>query len=229
MQPILLTEAYRRIIACIELGENPLGLTEGEIADHAEIVDAVNLALDGMDRETAERVAAALSHHYAKKLWTHPVEPVDDHALRDAGALDRITAGLIAHMGIDPLKVAWLAHICRGVDLMDRDTLETRITVSTTSAPGRANNATIVHLSPTAIWHGEGVIGIDDGIIPETVATACIGRPLREVFTHPVFDAHDFVIARIDNENDRTWIDVTADMRALSPGDLLGIAPFGCR
>lgn len=227
MTPVLGGGIARRLRdILLTLHDDPLSLRQGGDIPH-DAIAAVNHALDGLDRGRAERLATLLAIRYAVRLGIDPPEGWGDHRLRDSGAVDIVTASLLVHHGIDPLVTAWIAHDARTAEIIDPDTDEVAASVCSRFAPGRANNETVVSLGGNAFWYGTGHAGVIG--LPSTVAASCVGRRLADVVSHPVLDGFALVVEDVEEHDDIVCLRVDADMRALSPQDLLRLSPCGCR
>lgn len=227
MIPMLGQGIMRRMLDHLEiLQDDPLTMIEdGRIPDDAQ--DIVNQALDGIDRTRAANLATALAARYAVRLGLDASEGFGDHRLRDAGAVDRVTATLLQHMEIDPLVCAWIANDVRTAEIIDDETFEVVAHVCSLHAPGRGTNETTVRIADGVTWYGTGHVGIES--LPHTIAATCDGRMLREVLSHPALDPLALRITSVEEHPDITTLSVDADMRALSPADLLAMGPAGCR
>lgn len=216
--------AHLAIMKRIRGGADPFGLTPAQLSNDAHVVGVVNRAAHGLDAPTAARMAAHLASMRADEA-SHADER---HVRTDGGALDRLSSEILAHQGVDPLLIDWAAWISLGLSLQ-HDQLGMTGYVCVDVAPGREDTTTNLPLSPGVMWHGEGSIAIEGASVPEIVATACRDMPLRKVFRHPVFDRHDLSIREVSRVNDHLWLVLDADMRALTPRELLGMAPGGGR
>jgi hypothetical protein len=216
--------AHLAIMKRIRGGTDPFGLTPVQLSNDGHVVGVVNRAAHGLDASTAARIAAHLASMRADEA-SHADER---HLRTDGGSLDRLSAELLAHLGVDPLIVDWAAWISLGLSLQhDHANMGGYVCVDT--PPGGEGTTTNLHMSPGVLWHGEGSIAIEGASLPDTVSAACAGMPLRRVFTHPVFDRHDLTIREVSHVNDHLWLVLDADMRALTPEQLIAIAPHGVR
>lgn len=219
------TATYDNLIVHMRREGDPLNPSSEGSSDRDGLVDLVPRLLRGADADTAARIAAQLSKLYARSLRMRSRKDVPDQRLRGAGAVDRVTAAILAHMGVDPLVVAWLVRVSNGFGIVDDATGQDLGYLCNDVRPGRMDSTSSMQLGPTAFWHGEGSIGVDAATFPETVATSCRGRPLRTVFSHPALDALDLTIIETSECNGCFWFVVDADMQALSPGDLVAAFP----
>jgi hypothetical protein len=227
MTPLLGQGITRRLLDHLEaISDDPLSMTEnGRIPDDAHSI--VNQALDGIDRTRAAHLAAALAARYAARLGLDAPEGYGDHRLRDAGAVDLVTAHLLTHMEIDPLVCAWIANDVRTAEIIDDETFEVVANVCSLHAPGRGTNETTVRIADGVTWYGTGHVGIES--LPHTIAATCGGRMLSKVLSHPALDPLHLRITAVEEHADTTTLSVDADMRALSPSDLVAMGPAGCR
>lgn len=113
-----------------------------------------------------------------------------------SGRMDPVTAALLTHMGIVP-----------GVAMVLRDTaLEQNVALDIVDADDEDHTSrAIAHheswelaldLARGTHWSSEGTLNVDP--MPETLATAAAGRPLREIVSHPALDGMDLAVERIE-------------------------------
>jgi len=115
---------------------------------------------------------------------------------RSKDRMDPVTAALLIHMGVVPaaaliLREAVLAQNV-ALDIIDAvdDDVVSRILGHRESWEIDLDTARGTH------WSSEGTLLVDP--MPETLAVAAAGRPLREVVAHPALDALDLTIERIE-------------------------------
>ena len=175
-----------------EAQRDPLDLASRD--DPGEDAAAVaTLAITGADDDTIHRIAIALR---ARKLDT-------------IAGLDQLTARLIAWKGIDPLVLAWLAAVSAELGAVRDMAGETVATVDLASSYEDAGSLNHVEISEGVAWFSAGLLAMAP--IPDALATAVIGKPLTTLLSHPVLDAHPFVITDIDTDEDRSRIQVSYD------------------
>jgi len=205
---------YDRVIEMIAVGDDPLGI--GRTEDYEVVKTAVLAALRGADRIQSTALVASMETMMA----------LQD---RDHVGIDIITARLIAHLGVDPLTLAWLA--------MDGDDLHLKIAdgvlIDHQTDDDPMTPATTIHLGNGRWWESKGVVTIDE-VLPDSVLAASIGRPLATLVSHPVLDAHDLVIAdahlsTIQASSPFVVVKVDRPAEQLTPDDLAKIKPEGIR
>jgi hypothetical protein len=183
-----------------EAGRDPLGLSlTGDAGERA--AEVVARALRGADGRTG----AAL------------IDALRQRNITTVQALDELTARLMLWRGVDPLTLTWLSTISAELaEAHDADGTPLA-SIDMTSSHDDGGSITRVDLGQGAAWFSFGMIDMPG--LPETLASQLRGRPLRELLTHPVLDAHPFTIEVIDNspENARVtvsyehqWIEIRA-------------------
>lgn len=174
------------VVELADRDENPLGIDD-PMRNQDAVDEAVKHALTGVDAATAARMAASL-----QRLLDARPDPTCD--------IDMITAELLAHLGVDPLTVAWLSAASRCISVQDDDDMDTVIDIDSDLRPHECATqcSTTTTLGATTWWKAGGVLLVKD--LPGTVVANAVGRPLREILSHPVLDRHDLVVATADLE-----------------------------
>lgn len=226
MIPQIPDKDYRKVIEAAKAGNDPLGIGDGsngtEIAQAQAAIEAVHAALDGMDAETAERVIASMLL-------------LEGGGTRSIGnpqglpSLDRITVELLAYMNVDPLAVAWLSLLCQGIRIIDADTDAEMADIDGHLPPTDDMTDTTVTLSQDIVWRATGKLIVHG--MPDSMALTAVGRPLREVVSHPVLDRHPFTVVEVETGSDMASPCLITNIRHHLPSiqELAGIAPAGCR
>lgn len=184
MNPTVSDAVVWRVIELADQDENPLGVEEPMKRQDA-VDEAVRYALTGVDLPTAMRMSISL-----QRLLNARADPTCD--------IDMITAELLVHLGIDPLTVAWLSAACDGFHIHDEDGFDTIIDTDAVIRPHESAQqcSTNTTLSETVWWKAGGIMLVSD--LPASALTNAVGRPLREVVSHPVLDRHDLRISDVD-------------------------------
>lgn len=124
--------------------------------------------------------------------------------------MDVVTATLLAHLGIDAASALILSDALgktgKIIQIVGRDndyaTLPDAVRVTgsemkwTTAMGGGVS------------WGSTGVVRTPP--LPETVASAMVGKSLRTIVSHPVLDAYDFVVTCAQVADEWTSIDVAS-------------------
>lgn len=112
---------------------------------------------------------------------------------RDVRIIDRVTARLIAYVGVDP---AIVSAISVAIDRAHVQTSWEKEVVGTPLVTMQRSNDTWatpirVRIAEGVTWSSNGRITVP---IPDTMATAAVGRRLHDVVQHPILDRYDIEI-----------------------------------
>jgi len=192
---------------------NPLLL--GVDGDETSTLDHIGDALlDLGDRRDA--IAASLRQAYAR---------IDRYAdgSRD---IDLVTARLIAHAGIEPMMVAWLAAMCGGTLYIRDADRSALIDVDTQFKPHETRTCgTQLAIGDMASWQSCGTVLVDG--IPDSIMVAAAGRPLSAIISHPVLDPLGLTIARVELAEGDGEAELQTDFEHVYPtvDELAGMEP----
>lgn len=117
--------------------------------------------------------------------------------------MDPATAALLAHMGVVPA----VALVLRGAALAQNAALDI-----VDAGDEDETSRILAHVESWEIdlgitgahWSSEGALTV--GPIPDAVAVAATGRPLRDVVSHPALDMLDLTVDRIDTGPERSIV-----------------------
>ena len=182
------------VLKRVRRGDDPLGIGDRvtEQTD-AEAENLMMLALLGMDEATQLRVATSL-----RALMTNSRFGRTDRA----SDLDEYMAPILAHLGVDPLAVAWLSRCSTGESLMvcRPDGGNTPLGM----APHRSFHDTDLPITfafaPGFTWCTRGVLTVPN--LPSTLLSACVGRPLSDLLSHPALTHAHAIISEAEMDDD---------------------------
>lgn len=173
-----------------EQQRDPLGI--GETGDPGQDVHmVVRRAVEGVDAPTTQKLIDALR----------------DRSIETVAGLDQLTARLMVRCGVDPLVMTWLAAVSADIATTEDADCTTVATVDLSVPYDDGDTVTRADLGGNAFWMSPGVIEMNP--VPETISTIVVGGPLAAVLSHPVLDAHPFLIRSIDTENGRSKVTVS--------------------
>lgn len=198
MIPYLSDDIYSRIIDLAEEGDNPLAV-DNPLGNVDRMCSAVNEALDGMDDDTAQRVASSLRNK----------APMRDGRTTN---LDRITAEMLTYHSVDPLMVAWISRVCNGVNIHDEDDddMGEFVEIDGFFSPEDGETCTtVVTVDHGVQWRASGEMIIQ--VMAESLVPACPGRRLREIISHPVFNRHDMRVVDAQTRADAIGVVLSTD------------------
>lgn len=205
----------RRILHRAECGDrNPLGLEGDELThEHQLRIRMAMLAID-------DGMAVAMRDD----LRTLHLRDEGDGLPGMIGDMDVTTARLVDHIGLVPLSVAWMARAGQGleVEIDHRCALE----IDVFDHPDDPVCTTMVRIAEQVHWLTTGTLFVP--ALPDTMAGAAVGRPLRDVFSHPVLDPLGLVITgattgSLHDRLDGTYLTVDAERVPASPDDLFAM------
>lgn len=220
MIPHVDDETLRRIVDAADRGDNPLGIDE-PLRNADAVEDAVYRGMCGLEADAAARVAASLK---ALEKDRRPTVG-NQQCLPD---LDAVTAELLLHMDIDPLMVAWMARVCQAFTVQDDDTMDSFLQMDGYTAPTDSLCDTLVLLDDVC-WMATGTLIVPG--LPDSTVIAAVGRPLRDVVSHPVLDRHPLTIRDCETGGSLERPKLITDIRhrLMKADDLVKLAPCGCR
>lgn len=202
MTPVI-SELDWRMVSDLALdNDNPLML--GENGDETPTSQVISEALLDLG-ERRDAVAASLSRAYAAK------ERYAD-GRRD---IDWLTAGLIAHVGLEPLMVAWLAATCDSIYIFDEDKNQILEIDSRVNPTESLTCGTMVVLGPNVVWEACGTMIVTN--IPDALVLAAPGRPLASMVSHPLLDPLGLVINHVELPRDNVGAELQTNMRPIFP------------
>lgn len=166
--------------------ENPLGLDTADPYGVGEMnaEDCIKRALQGMAPALATEVARSLDRYVRQER---------DDLTTD---IDPLTAELLAHLGVDPLAVAWLSAVCCGIIVHDDAIMSQVCEIDGQMRPDMPLCDTSVTIGEDSWWKSKGTLMVFPG--PHSALTASVGRKLSALVSHPVLDRHDLVIHAVD-------------------------------
>jgi len=145
-----------------------------------------------------------------------------DVILREHGMaiVDRITAEIAQHIGIDvgaALALAITLDSHAVIEDQDRALMLVLSAWTPSDAPMPLNAA---WLAPSVQWQ-PGKVVVE---LPQTLALAAVGKPLRDTLTHPVLDRHPLTVTGVGTANgDRMTLEVDADVTPLETEALIAM------
>jgi len=167
-----------KLIKQAEGGLDPLGVTTGTVTDvQLHLLDL----LRGVDDAVADAISACLPTIMKDRRTGEPRAGTD---------IDTVFARLVAHMGIDPLVVCWIAR-CNGAGTFSLG--DAAIQLDTWSDLGDHHGSRVA-FTEGATWHDDGSVVV--ARLPATVMASCVGRPLADIVSHPVLDELGLVVKR---------------------------------
>lgn len=144
---------------------------------------------------------------------------VRDHHLP---IIDQITAEIGYHIGIDVVAALALAVILDKHSEIQNADQDLVFLISAWEPSDVLNPVNCTWLAPKIRWTPRGVIIA----LPETLATASIGRPLSQIVSHPVLDRHPLTITGVSMESySRIILEVDADRKPISAEALIAMRP----
>ena len=217
---ITVSDTVIRVVADrASAGDDPLGLGHEELDRSMRARSLVEAALDGMDRDTADRVAADMVHNLADRRRTigNP---------QGLMPIDPLCAAIMQHLDIDPLAATWLSVLMGVVDIDDED----GVLVARTDGglpPGDTGSRGSASVGDGGFWIQSGRLDVRG--LPDTVTGLCAGRTLRSVVGHPVLDAYDLSIVEVEEWDGVTTLVTDHRPRPATIRELLALGPCGCR
>lgn len=183
----------------VERGEDPLGVGLADDPDLKRVTALVSRAAEGVDDETASRVAAAVTSRLSST-----------RTIGNPGGImpmDPLFALALAHQGIDPLVATWLSLLVGIVEYDDLSTGYRAASIDGTSparqsssevllGEARPGDVVLTHSSDDALR-----LCMPNGRLPETTLTLVEGMRMGEVFAHPAFEDGDVRIARVEQRD----------------------------
>lgn len=139
----------------------------------------------GPDMET--EIANALVGRMSSKIR----ETIHKEAYTGRLRMDNISAALIAHHGLNPALLAMLRHLLDSVEVVDTEFDVERWTVVRL---GYKVGHVLFARDPDILLNAE-LSMLHLPLLPDTVVATIIGRPLRDLLSHPALDAQDIRIA----------------------------------
>lgn len=145
-----------------------------------------------------------------------------DNIVRNHGLpiLDRITAEIGWHAGIDVVAALAIAIVLdKDAAIIDPDD-ELILMVSAWTPSHAPSPLNAAWLAPAVRWDTHGVTLA----MAETLATACIGRPLRTLVSHPVLDRHALTVTGVSQATGgRIMVEVDNDRTPLEAEELFAM------
>ena len=208
----------RAVMDRASTGDDPLGIGGIPLDRASRARGLVEDALDGMDAPTAELVGRSMVRDLRDRRRTigNPQGLVP---------MDPVCAAVMAHLGIDPMAAAWLTTLFGTVDLDDEDGV--LVARSDNLPPEQESGRGSASIGKGGFWLQHGRLDVHG--IPDTVATLCPGRPLREVVSHPVLDMHALSIVEVEQWEGVTTLVTDHRARPATVDELVALAPHGCR
>lgn len=200
------------------------GWTEDEDASPNGIFSILSLlgeAARYMDEEEAreaydEALSAVIEGQH------DPATGAVDAIVRSHGMpiLDRITAEIGWHAGIDVVAALAIAIVLdNDAAIVDPDQ-EIVLMVGAWTPSDLPSPLNAAWLAPGVRWEAHGVTLS----MAETLATACIGRPLRTLVSHPVLDRHALTVTGVcPATGGRILIEVDSDRTPLTADALIAM------
>jgi hypothetical protein len=144
--------------------------------------------------------------------------------LRATLTMDRISAEIAAHLCIDPATACALAYwIDDHLTIEDGATGEMIASIDHSEAPDARNPLGRVRLETGVEWETGGKLVVRD--LPATVLAAAVGRPLRELVSHPVLDAHALVVTGVEDDGMHQIVSTDWHRRPLTVDEIMDIRP----
>lgn len=190
-------------------GHDPLHIGPLHCHYGQDVITLLAERLAGVRANMALDTAFEINHH----LW-----PMDGSQRRRFVPIDPLFAALLAHEGIDPLVAVWLSLQAGILDISDSTTGFQIAKVMGANPPDHADNRSEIVLKECA-WTQKGILYAP--ALPETVTDLIVGRPLREVVSHPALDRFDLTIVRTDQREDVIHIHTDHVPRAADVDDLV--------
>lgn len=181
MTPVITAVTLNRVNQAADRGDNPLGLGVG--GDETSTSKRIITALQDLG-EHRDAVAASLQNMAAD----------DDRYSDDIRHIDEVTAKLIAHIGLEPLMVAWLSALGDGVTILDEEMSDIVVIDANADPHDGQSCRSMVNLSAHVTWHSCGIVSVLH--LPDTITIGSVAKRLSRIISHPVLDAYDFNIAR---------------------------------
>lgn len=193
-------DRLRLMVLADDMGAHP------EEAFHLERVrDALSDILEGIDDDFRDDVREMLG-------------------LRATLTMDRISAEIAAHLCIDPATARALAYwIDDHLTIMDGATGEMIAFVDHSSPPDDRNPLGRVRLEEGVEWETGGTLVVRG--LPATALVAAVGRPLRDLVSHPVLDAHPLVVTGIEDDGMHQIVSTDWHRRPLTVDEIMDIRP----
>lgn len=217
------TEALTKVFHHARRGDDPLKLAghlkKGNTGDAWTIVHA---ALDGVDAETAVRLAASLD-----AILSGRTPAVREDKPPPPMPINRLYAQMIQHLDVDPLVATWLGVVAYAIDLGEDTTDGIVFTIETGHELWEETNYTKLWLDDLTTWAGRGEITLVG--VPDTIAIAAVSRPLSTLVSHPVLDLHDLTITDVDITPVGTTFTVAVSREPVTSAELVALGPCGCR
>jgi len=144
--------------------------------------------------------------------------------LRHTLTMDRITAEIVAHGCCDPATACAMAYwIEDDVTIQDGATDEMAVYVDCSEPPDGRNPLGRVWVAEGVSWETGGSLVLSH--LPSTTLVAAVGRPLRDVVTHPVLDRYDLEITGIEDTGLHQVLTTNADRTPLDIAQIMAIRP----
>lgn len=193
---------------------NPLGL-EGDRLTHEHQL-RIRMAMLAIDDDMAVAMRDDLRALH--------LEDEGDGLPDMVGDMDMTTARLVRHLGLVPLSVAWMARAGQGIQVETGGRFALEIDVF--EHPDNPLCETMVRIAEGVHWLTTGTLLVP--ALPDTMADAAVGRPLRDVFSHPVLDPLGLLITdatttSLHDRLDGTYLTVDAKRVPASPDDLFAM------
>ena len=144
--------------------------------------------------------------------------------LRHTITMDRITAELVAHGCCDPATACAMAYwIGDDINIKDGATDEMAVYVDCSEPPDGGNPLGRAWVAEGVSWETGGSLVLRH--LPSTTLVAAVGRPLRDVVTHPVLDRFDLEITGIEETGMYQVLTTNADRTPLDVAQIMAIRP----
>lgn len=170
-----------KVLDALQQDDDPLLIAQWD--DHGEadrIEHAVGTALRGANPAETRRLVRSLERRRLKSIR----------------GIDDLTANLMAHAGVDPLVMAWLAEIDGSYAQLQGAKPYATLDQQSTHEDG--HNVTGVRIGASVTWYACGTLVLDG--MPQTILAAAPGRPLRAIASHPLLDDRPFTIQDVDED-----------------------------
>jgi len=202
-------ETHLRVVQAIRHGVDPLGLQHGPTG-HDEVAARIDLALCTIDDESRRRLVRSLGQIVSVRRM-----PETD--------VDELSARLMAHMGLEPITVAWLSALCDGIHVLSDDHQGPVVIIDHHNHPTDWDCETALLIGLKSWWQARGMISVP--AIPDTLAHQITGRPLRGIVSHPLLDDLTLHVRHADQDDGRLEILSTHLAQSASPEEIASIRP----